>query len=137
MERKIEWCTLPPFDVYNIVYGKINIEIENGTSYGEYNIFKYVCNFDSLLSDIIVPGTNRYAQQKGIEFNTDAAEVTAFLGISVLMGYHRLPAMRDYWSTQPDIFVLDVMTLKLYEKIRQMLHFINYEEIKRERGLYL
>ena len=134
--RKIEFCTLPDFDVSNVVYGMINDGIENGTSYDEYSIFKYVCNFDSLVSDIIVPETNRYAQQKGIEFMTDTAEVTAFLGISVLMGYHRLPAIRDYWSTQPDMrvnFVSDVMTLKRYEKIRQMLHFSNNEDIQPEQ----
>ena len=134
--RKIEFCTLPDFDVSNVVYGMINDGIENGTSYDEYSIFKYVCNFDSLVSDIIVPETNRYAQQKGIEFMTDTAEVTAFLGISVLMGYHRLPAIRDYWSTQPDMrvnFVSDVMTLKRYEKIRQMLHFSNNEDIPPEQ----
>ena len=63
-------------DFSNVVYGMINDEIENGGSYDEYSIFKYVCNFDSLVSDIIVPETNRYAQQKGIEFMT---EVTALV----------------------------------------------------------
>ena len=28
-----------------------------------------------------------------------------FFGLTVLLGYHKLPAVRDYWSTDPDLGV--------------------------------
>ena len=46
-----------------------------------------------------------YAQQKGIVFNVSREEMKAFLGICLIMGYNRLPNLRDYWSTDRDLHV--------------------------------
>ena len=44
--------------------------------------------------------TNRYAVQKGVSNweNTTIAEMWTYLGIILLMGIHRLPRIKKYWS---------------------------------------
>ena len=42
------------------------------------------------------------------------------------MGFHTLPSLRDYWSTDFDLvvtYVANVMPLKRFEEIRAFLHF--------------
>ena len=44
----------------------------------------------------------------------------------MVIGYHVLPSIRDYWSTESDLGVpciAKVMPLNLFEKIRSYLHF--------------
>jgi len=52
------------------------------------------------LCELIAVETNRYAKQnncpKWVDVSTD--EVWILLGIVVLMGIHRLPQIKDYWS---------------------------------------
>ena len=48
----------------------------------------------SLLKTVSV----RYAEQNGRMFQTTLEELCVFLGINILMGIHKLPKMRDYWS---------------------------------------
>ena len=54
---------------------------------------------DSLV-DVIVTETNRYALSKGRPHwkNVIKDEIWTFLGIILLMGIHRLPKIRNYWS---------------------------------------
>ena len=81
----------------------------------------------------IVVETNKYAQQQyeaaGKDFETfqlvTKEELMAFIGIFIAMGLHRLPSIRDYWSTD---WVLGVPSLvccmprHCLEKIFQYLH---------------
>ena len=44
----------------------------------------------------------------------------------MVLEYHVLPSMRDYWSTESDLgvpYVAKVMLLKRFEEIRSYLHF--------------
>lgn len=57
---------------------------------------------------------------------TCAMEIKAFIGITILIGYHRLPSMRDYWSRDVDLsvpFVVSIMSRERLEIIRKVLHF--------------
>ena len=53
------------------------------------------------LCSLIADETNRYAFQKKRKqwVSTNTSEIWTFLGIVILMGIHRLPRIRDYWST--------------------------------------
>ena len=42
--------------------------------------------------------SERYAEQNGRVVQTTLEELSVFLGINILMGIHKLPKMRDYWS---------------------------------------
>ena len=62
------------------------------------DIFQTVTGMNELL-DIIVTGANRYATQKGCNFETTETEIKAFLEINFVMGINKLPSLKDYWST--------------------------------------
>ena len=84
--------------------------------------------FQILIQNVIIPQSDIYAQRKGIPYQTTADEIKAFLGVTILMGYHRLPSMRDYYArtADPDLsvpFVKNVMSRDRFELIRRMLHF--------------
>ena len=57
---------------------------------------------------------------------TSAEEMKTFIGLTIIMGYHRLPAIRDYWKEAKDLNVAAVsvtMTNRRYEILRKCLHF--------------
>lgn len=82
--------------------------------------------FDEHLIDNVVFQTNLYAVQNEKRFEPlQSSELYAFLGLTVLFGYHKLPALRDYWSTDPDLavpIVPETMTRDRYFGILSNLH---------------
>lgn len=108
-------------------FGKINI-LTNSESMKPINIFEAVTNMKTLCEEIIIPESIRYAHQNGTVFTTDLEEITAFIGMNYVMGYHVLPTFRNYWSTEPDMgvpYLAKVMPLSRFEEIRRNLHFCN------------
>lgn len=97
--------------------------------------FFIVAQVDKLIDEIIILQSILYAQQQGIQFQTCKEEIKAFLGITILMGYHRLPSMRDYWSADTDLsvpFVASVMSRERFEMIRKVLHFNDNQNSRQE-----
>lgn len=73
----------------------------------------------------IVEQSNLYAQQNGVALELSIKEFRAFLGILIIMGFHVLPAIRLYWSTNNNFFVprvANVMTRKRFLQILRYLH---------------
>lgn len=117
----------------NYDFGKVQIcqEVQN-VSLSPYDIFCSATNFDKLVQ-YIVSESIRYAHQNGREFTIDVEEMKAFLGMNLVMGYHILPSLRDYWSTEPDMavpFISNVMPRARFEEIRRNLHFCNNQAVK-------
>ena len=78
--------------------------------------------------EIIVMGSNRYATQKGRNFETTEGEMNTFLGINFIMGINKLPSFEDYWSADKCIGskkIQNVMTRTRFQSILQNLHFSN------------
>jgi hypothetical protein len=66
-----------------------------------------------------------YAQQKGKDLDIQKEELKAFLGILVIMGFHQLPNLRMYWSTDGNLHVqriADIMPIKRFLSILRLLH---------------
>lgn len=57
------------------------------------------------IHDHIVYQTNLYATKKNLNLNIKPYEVLNFIGINFLMGYHKLPSWKNYWSCAPDLTV--------------------------------
>lgn len=77
--------------------------------------------------DLIVCQTNLYAQQQNFGWWTpiDKNELKAFLGILIIMGYHILPSIDLYWSSDPGFRVEEVaatMPLRRFKNIMRCLH---------------
>ena len=52
------------------------------------------------------------------------------------MGYHRLPSVGHYWSTEPDLavsFISNIMPRDRFKTIRKQIHF-NNKELEKARG---
>ena len=91
-----------------------------------YAIFNKVAEFEKFILDIVIPQTMLYAQKQGHVFSTTLDELKAFFGIHTVMGFHRVPSMRDYWSSDPLLqvpYIANVMPLKRFEELRAFVHF--------------
>nr|XP_033799977.1 piggyBac transposable element-derived protein 4-like [Geotrypetes seraphini] len=112
-------------------YGNVNIDVDCSVEPNAYEVFEKTCGFNDLAAHI-VEQSNLYMKQKGVPFQTDAQEIRAFLGMNLVMGYHVLPSLKDYWSTDPDLqvpYIAKVMPRQRFEAIRSALHFSNNEEM--------
>jgi hypothetical protein len=97
-------------------YGTVNIDIDWSVEPNAYEVFEKTCGFDELVA-LIVQQSELYTKQKGIPFQTGAQEIRAFLGMNLVMGYHVLPSLRDYWSSDPDLqvpYIANVMPRKRF-----------------------
>lgn len=73
-----------------------------------------VAHFDNFFCDkvfdLIVMQTNLYAEQTKPNgwVPVTRSEIRAFLGILIIIGYHILPSIDLYWSTDPRFRVSEV-----------------------------
>ena len=75
--------------------------------------------------EAIVNQSNLYASQNGIQLGLSAQELKAFFGILIIMGFHVLPSLRLYWSTNDNFFVpkiANIMSLRRFQQILRNLH---------------
>lgn len=90
--------------------------------------------FDELMIEEIVEQTNLYARREknSPDFNTDASEISRFLGILLLSGYHSLPQEGHYWSNQQDLgvpIVAEAMSRNRFYTIKSFLHLADNEAL--------
>lgn len=119
--------TLPSFNK-QIDFGAVKKSKDSDTP---LQIFDSTTNFSVLIRNVILPETTRYAHQNGEVFETSEEEIKSFCGISIIMGYNKLPKMRQYWSTESDLnntAISNTMPRQRFEDIRRNLHFCNNED---------
>lgn len=79
---------------------------------------------DSTLDNIVYQ-SNLYATQRGKTLNLKKDELLTFIGMNLLMGYHKLPSWRHYWSTSPDLgvpIVSNAMSRNRFDAILSNIH---------------
>ncbi|CAF1311490.1 unnamed protein product [Adineta ricciae] len=96
----------------------------DGSALGN-NIVRPIDAFNEYISqdiiELIVNQTNVYGQQRCVEKGKnatdwkeiDSTQIYSFMGILLIMGFHKLPRIRDYWSNDRNLFtpaVANVMT---------------------------
>ena len=102
-----------------------------GYDLSPYDIFLKISDFNNLLKKIVIPESVRYAHQEGRTYKLKDEEMKAFIGLNLLMTYHRLPALHLYWSTHSEFnipFLANCMTRDQFMKIRRNMHFNSKEE---------
>lgn len=120
------------------VLDDINLLFKNASVIGniendEIDYFKKI--FDEAVISKIVEQTNIYAKQKKSKNWTDltANELKAFIGCLIIMGIHKLPNLKSYWSSDPMLRVDAVANVlpkthadydKLH-KLRPLLDLLN------------
>ena len=113
----VKACTLAEEGILNIVF-------ENPS---QLQIFSEAVGLEGLLT-LIKNESERYAEQSRRTFQISTAEISAFLGINILMGIHKLPSMKDYWSVEEglgNILIQNTMTRSRFLEILQNLHVAN------------
>ena len=94
-------------------------------------VFEKVCNLDQLI-ELLIFQSELYMEQSGKPFSTNSDEIKAFFGMNYIMGYHKLPSFRDYWSSHPSRqvpFIANVMPRNRFQYILSALHFANNAEM--------
>ena len=102
--------------------GIVNITLENPSP---LQVFAETYSLGCLLTLIKVQ-SERYAEQNGRVYETTIDELAAFLGINILMGINRLPAIKDYWSLEEGLgnpLIQKAMTRSRFFEILQNMHF--------------
>lgn len=105
---------------YNQPFGPKRI-IDNYRSPIDY----FTLFFSNFLMGLIIEQTELYASQKNQTISLDLPELKAFLGLLVYMGFHSLPSIRLYWSTDENFHcdrIARVMSLKRFLKLLRLLH---------------
>ncbi|XP_071850845.1 piggyBac transposable element-derived protein 2-like [Apostichopus japonicus] len=80
------------------------------------------------LLEHIVSQSNLYATQSGVDLNTSLEEMKAFLGLLIITGFHSLPSMFLYWSSDLNCHVevvSKVMAVKRFRKLMRYIHLNN------------
>lgn len=77
--------------------------------------------FDEEILDKIHFETNLKSVQKGKPAAISKDEIKVFLGINMIMGYHSLPSIANYWSTQKDLEVLPIKNAMSRERFQTIL----------------
>ena len=58
-------------------------------------------------------------------------DIKKWIGINILMGYHKLPSYKNYWSTDPNFrvpLVSETMSRNFFTKILRNIHLANNEK---------
>jgi hypothetical protein len=82
---------------------------------------------------LIVDQTNIYGKQRDVQKGEEATnwkevdenQIHAFLGVLLIMGFHKLPRMRDYWSQDKNLFtpaVANTMTRNEFQRLFSNIH---------------
>lgn len=120
-----DWdCNTEYFDKLNKTFGDSPVIIGD---IGQTEIDCFGSIFDDQVVSILVTETNRYAKQNNSKNWSDVTlqEMKAFIGCLIVMGIHQLPALKNYWSSDPFLrveAVASVMTANRFKKIVENLH---------------
>lgn len=113
--------------VYNTNFGS---KTENVDLCSPLEIFR--CLLDDEIVEKIVSESNIYAQQKNNQLQLTSEELMAYFGVLIVMGFHRLPGMKMYWSSDKNFHVpriANTMTVKRFLKITRYIHINNNENM--------
>jgi hypothetical protein len=109
----------------------------DGHALVDNRVIKPIDSFYQFITDdvlkLIVEQTNIYGEQRCVQRHgncdewkeVDRNQILAFLGIVFIMGFHRLPRIRDYWSQDRNLFtpaVADTMTRDDFYRIFSNIH---------------
>ena len=78
--------------------------------------------FDGAVLEDIIYQSNLYANQKQVKMQSITQhEMYGFLGINIVIGYHKLPSWTDFWKNDQDLGVPFVASAPLRNRFAQIL----------------
>ena len=111
---------------------KSNISHKNDFKFRRINVFEVL--FTQQLFKLIWEQTNVYGQQKHDTkwIPVTNSEVISWIGLNILMGYHKLPSYRDYWSSNSNFnapILCQTMSRNPFTKILCNIHLTDNTKI--------
>lgn len=101
---------------------EVNRDIRGLTPIELFELF-----FDTEVMTFIVEHTLKYARDHNDpNFFFDEVFLRRFLGILILSGFHTLPSVADYWSTEPALgvpIIKQAMARQRFYDIKRNIHF--------------
>lgn len=88
--------------------------------------------FDDEIMDMLLKHSNTYANQKNISVQITRQHLYRFIGIHILSGYHTVPHIQHYWSSQPTLgvpIVKQSMSRQMFQKIKSVFHMMDNNEM--------
>lgn len=89
--------------------------------------------FDKEVMDFIVKNTIKYARNHNDQdFVFNEVYLRRFLGILLISGFHTLPSIPDYWSTEQALgvpIVKQAMVRQRFYYIKKNIHFCDNDEL--------
>ncbi|XP_053960527.1 piggyBac transposable element-derived protein 3-like [Anastrepha ludens] len=84
--------------------------------------------FDEEIMEMLVVNTNMYAHQNNIVVDISKQQIYRFIGILILSGYHRVPHVEHYWSTQQTLgvpIVKQALSRNNFQLIKRIFHLVD------------
>ena len=88
--------------------------------------------FCDKVMNLIVEQTNLYGKQKFQRrrdgenlIDITRSEIEAFIGMNIIMGFHKLPSYRHYWNNDENLYtpvIANVMSIHQFDKILSNIH---------------
>ncbi|KRZ48098.1 PiggyBac transposable element-derived protein 2 [Trichinella nativa] len=79
--------------------------------------------------------SQRYALQKGVNFEVHVEVLMQFFGLILLNGYHSIPNENHFWSTADDVcvsIVPRVMARNKFKNVKRYFHLVDYSKFKKD-----
>ena len=102
------------------------------------NVFRNF--FCDKVINMIVEQTNLYGKQKFHRrhdgenwIDITRNEIEAFIGMNVIMGFHKLPSYRHYWNNDENLYtpvIANVMSIHQFDKILSNIHLEDNSKFK-------
>lgn len=84
--------------------------------------------FDEEIMEMLVVNTNMYAHQNNIVVDISKQQIYRFIGILILSGYHKVPHVEHYWSTQQTLgipIVKQALSRNNFQLIKRIFHLMD------------
>ena len=127
-----EWDYYIPNRKLKLFNDNSNISNRNYSKFRPVEFFKLL--FTEQLFQLICKQTNVYRQQRyGTHWiPVSMTDIMSWIGLNILMGYHKLPSYKHYWSSNLNFkvpIVSQTMSRNLFEKISSNIHLADNKKI--------
>lgn len=109
------------FNFTENIHPNVNIETEDPIDF--FKIF-----YTGAFIEEIVEQSNLYAVQSKKPLETHQEEVSALLGILIIMGFNVRPSQKKYWSADPNFHCARVANVFSRRRFLQLLRFIHFND---------
>ena len=107
---------------------EVSIDFEIASA---FNVFNKCIGLQGLLSMLEIE-SERYVAQNGRDIEVSEEEFSAFLGVIILMGIHKLPSIKSYWVVDDGLgnpLIQNTVTETRFMEILRNINFTDNQKL--------